>query len=156
MIVLDREDLNDQAGMERALRGYFAKAAVEYAGSFNVLLGAELTSCDYEKSAIVLAVEPKPWMRNPIDILHGGISATLLDMTMGMLCRYCSGGYMTPTIDLNVSYLRPGPMDRRLYIRAELTKRGMSVCHAAGALWAEGAEDRLIATAVGTYYVTKR
>ena len=156
MIVLDREDLNDQAGMERALRGYFEKAAVEYAGSFNILIGAELASCDYEKSVIVLTVEPKPWMRNPIDILHGGVSATLLDMTMGMLCRYCSGGYMTPTIGVQVDYLRPGPMDRRLYIRAELTKRGRTVCHAAGVLWAEGAEDRPIATATGTYYVKER
>ena len=154
MIVLDRKDLNDQAGMERALRGYFEKAAVEFAGSFNVLLGVELASCDFEKSSLVLTLEPKPWMRNPINILHGGVTATLLDMTMGMLCRYCSGGYMTPTISLDVNYLRPGPMDRRLYIRAELAKRGRSVCHAAGVLWAEGTEDRPIASASGTYYVT--
>ena len=156
MIVLNREDLNDQAGMERALRGYFEKAAVEFAGSFNVLLGAELSSCDFENSAIVLTVEPKPWMRNPIANLHGGVTATLLDMTMGMLCRYCSGGYMTPTISLNVDYLRPGSVDDRLYIRAELTKRGRSICHASGLLWAEGAADKPIAAASGTYFVTKQ
>ena len=156
MIVLKKEDLRDQAGMERALRGYFEEAAVEYAGTFNVLLDVKLVSCDFEKSTVVLAMDPKPWMRNPMDILHGGVSATLLDMTMGLLCRYCSGGHMTPTIHMDVSYLCPGPMDRRLYVRAELTKRGMSVCHAASSLWAEGAEDRRIATASAAYYVTKR
>jgi hypothetical protein len=47
-------------------------------------------------------------------------------------------------------------MDKRLYVRADLTKRGMSVCYAVGSMWAEGAEDKLIATASAAYYVTKR
>lgn len=156
MIVLKKEDLGDQAGMERAFLGYFEEAAVEFAGTFNVLLDTKLVSCDYEKSTVVLAMDPKPWMRNPMNILHGGVTASLLDMTMGLLCRYCSGGHMTPTVKMDVSYLRSGPMDKRLYVRADLTKRGMSVCYANGVMWAEGAEDKPIATSSGAYYVTKR
>lgn len=153
MIVLKPEDLLDQAGMERAFRGYFEDAAREFAGQFNTMLDTKVADCDYEGQTVTLYMDPKPWMGNPMGILHGGVTASVLDMTMGLLCRYFSGGYMTPTVNMDVSYLRSGPLDRRLYIRAELQKRGMSICYAAGKLWAEGTEDRLIATAAAAYYV---
>ena len=153
MIVLDKNDLGDQAGMERAFRRYFVDAEEQFAGQFNVLLGARLWDCDFDRSVATLYMDPKPWMGNPMGILHGGVTASVLDMTMGLLCRYCSGGYMTPTVSMNVDFLRSGSLDKRLFIRAELTKRGMSVCYAQGRLWAEGEEDRLIATASASYYV---
>ena len=156
MIVLNKEDLNDQAGMERAFRGYFVDAARVFDGQFNTMLGTELYSCDFETSTVTLVMDPKPWMGNPMGILHGGVTASVLDMTMGLLCRYCSGGNMTPTVNMNVSYLRSGPLDKRLYIRADLTKRGMTICYASGSIWAEGAEDKPIATSTGAYYVVSR
>lgn len=155
MIVLKKEDLHDQAGMERAFRGYFADAKREFSGQFNTMLGVEVAECDFEKSTVTLVMEPKPWMGNPIGILHGGITASLLDMTMGLLCRYCSGGHMTPTVNMDVQYLRSGPLDKKLYIHAELTKRGFSICYANGSLWAEGERENLIATSSGAYYVAQ-
>ena len=155
MIVLKKEDLNSQEGMERAFRGYFVEAKRQFEGQFNTMLGTELEACSYEKQTVTLTMAPQPWMGNPMGILHGGVTASVLDMTMGLLCRYFSGGYMTPTVSMNVQYLRAGSLDRRLYIRAELTKRGMGVCYALGRLWEEGAEDRLLATSSGAYYVTK-
>ncbi len=156
MIILRKEDLCDQAGMERAFRQYFVDAKRQYDGTFNQMLEAELYECSFADSTVTLCLTPKPWMSNPMEILHGGVAASVLDMTMGLLCRYCSGGYMTPTVGMDVQFLRPGPLDRRLFIRAELTKRGLSVCHATGAMWAEGAEDKLIATSSGVYFVTQR
>ena len=155
MIVLRKEDLRDQAGMERAFREYFVLAKQQFDGQFNNMLEAELAFCDHAERFVVLAMEPKPWMCNPMGILHGGITASVLDMTMGLLCRYCSGGYMTPTVSMDVQYLRAGPLDRRLYIRADLTKAGRSVCYATGRLWAEGEEKRPIATSSGAYFVAQ-
>ena len=156
MILLRKEDLHDQAGMERAFRGYFVDAAREFKGQFNTMLGTELHACDYEAGRVILCLDPKPWMGNPMGILHGGVTASLLDMTMGLLCRYYSGGAMTPTISMNVQYLHAGSLDRRLYVEAELTKCGFSICYAAGRMWAVGNEERLIATSSGSYYVTQR
>ena len=154
MIVLPKEDLTSQEGMERALSRYFIDAKREFDGQFNTMLAPDMASCSYEKKTATLFVDPKPWMGNPLGILHGGVTASLLDMAMGLLCRYFSGGYMTPTISMGVQYLRAGSLDRRLFIRAELTKQGLGVCYAEGRLWEDGAEDRLIATASGAYYVT--
>ncbi len=153
MIVLPPEDLTSQEGMERALRRYFSDAKREFDGQFNTMLGPEFRSCSFEKKTVTLSLRPQPWMGNPLSVLHGGVTASLLDMAMGLLCRYFSGGYMTPTVSMGVQYLRAGSLDRTLIIRAELTKRGLSICYAEGRLWEEGAEDRLIATASGAYYV---
>jgi uncharacterized protein (TIGR00369 family) len=154
MIILPKEDLHDQAGMERSFRSYFEYVKQECDGTFNCMLGAELVSCDYEKKTVLLKMETQSWMTNPSNMLHGGVTASILDMTMGLLCRYCSGGYMTPTIDMSVSYLRPAPLNETLYIQAQVTHRGMSVCHATGTAWAAGAQNKPVATASGSYYVT--
>jgi uncharacterized protein (TIGR00369 family) len=156
MIVLAKEDLHSQEGMERAFHSYFAYVKEDCDGTFNNMLGAELVSCDYEGRTVLLKMDTKSWMTNPSDMLHGGVTASILDMTMGLLCRYFSGGYMTPTIDMSVSYLRPAPLNETLYIQAKVTKPGISVCHATGTAWPEGAPDKPVATSTGSYYVTHK
>lgn len=158
MIVLRNEDLHDQAGMERAFRWYFEHVGddPDCRGTFNTMLAAQFESCDYARRVLILRMEAQHWMSNPGRMLHGGVTASILDMAMGLLCRYCSGGHMTPTVSMSVDYLRPAPLDRALYIRAEVTSRGFSICHAVGSMWADGTPEKLLATASGAYYVTGR
>lgn len=158
MIVLAKEDLKDQAGMERAFRWYFQHVSddPDCRGTFNTMLGAGFERCDYDEKSLVVSMEAQHWMANPSSILHGGVTASILDMAMGLLCRYCSGGYMTPTIDMSVSYLRPVPLHKKLLVRADVTMSGFTICHAVGSLWAEDAPEKLLATATGSYYVTRR
>lgn len=158
MIVLLPEDLHDPAGMARAFRWYFEHVGEdpECADTFNTMLGCRFEDCDYDRRTLVLSLKGAHWMSNPSNMLHGGVTAAVLDMTMGLLCRYCSGGYMTPTIDMSVSYLRPAPVDRRLFVEARVTRRGLNICHAVGRMWAEGAPDVELATSAGSYYVTHK
>ena len=156
MIEMKQEDLSDQAGMERAFADYFRQVAETEPGTFNAMLHPALIRCDFARQELVIGADIQDWMRNPGGILHGGISASLLDFTMGLLCRYCSGGRMTPTVSMEVSYLRSGPMHGRICIGARLTKRGGTFDHALSSLWTEGEEDRLLATAAGVYYVDRR
>ena len=156
MIVMDKDDLKSQEGMERAFRAYFADMKQNHDGTFNGMLGAEFVSCDYEKKTVVVAMETKDWMTNPSNMVHGGVTASILDFTMGLLARYGTTGYMTPTISMEVSYLRPGPLDRRILVEAQISMAGFTVCHVTGKAWAEGAPEKLIATSAGAYYVTRR
>ncbi len=158
MIVLPKEDLRDQAGMERAIRWYFdnVEKDPESDGTFNTMLACRFERCDYEKSTLVLSMQGRKWMSNPLRMLHGGVTAAALDMCMGLLSRYCTGGYMTPTVDMSVSFLRPGPCDGTVYIEAQVTKRGFSICHAVSRMWAEGEENAPLATASASYYVTHK
>lgn len=158
MIVLPREYLHDQEGMEHAFRWYFENVCSDPQcdGTFNTMLDARFESCDHERRRLVISIEGVRWMSNPSSILHGGVTAAVLDMAMGLLCRYCTGGYMTPTIDMSVSYLRPAPLGKKLMIEAEVTKPGFSICHVIGRMWVDGAEDAVLATSAGSYYVTHR
>lgn len=156
MIVMDKADLKSQEGMERAFRAYFAYAKEHFGGTFNGMLGAELVSCDYEKKTLLVAMDTQDWMTNPSRMVHGGVTASILDFAMGLLARYATTGYMTPTISMEVSYLRPAPLNARIYVEAQVSMAGFTVCHVTAKAWAEGTPDKLIATSAGAYYVTRR
>lgn len=156
MIVFDKADLKTQEGMERAFQHYFRWMREECDGTFNAMLGGELVSCDFEKKIVLIAMETKDWMTNPSHIVHGGITASILDFTMGLLARYCTTGYMTPTVSMEVSYLRPMPLGKTVYVEAAVTMAGFSVCHVTAKCWAEGSPEKLIATGTGAYYITRR
>ena len=152
MIEMDKADLTGQAGMVRAISGYLARLSAGGDGTFNGMLDAKLTRCDYEKRTLVLRVDTKRWMENPNGVIHGGVSAAMLDMTMGTLTRYFTGGGMTPTISMTVNYLHPVPVNAAVYIQAEVTMLGFTLCHAEGRLWAEDRPEQLLCTATGVYY----
>lgn len=155
MIYLDKNDLKSQEGMERAFAGYFADVRRSCDGTFNAMLDASLERCDYAGKSLTLRMELKGWMTNPGGILHGGVSASAMDLTMGLLCRYFGGGVMTPTVSMEVSYQHPGVIGGQLLIRADLTSCGFHLCHAASRAWMEGGEDRTVCTASGVYFISR-
>lgn len=154
MVLMKQEDLLDQAGMERAFRGYFEDVKRECTGTLNDMLDARLLQCDREGKTVELWAETRPWMANPGGITHGGIIGAYLDVVMGLLCRYFSGGRMTVSIHMDVNYLRAVPIGESLRIGARLTKAGASICFVEGYIRA-GEGEQLFATASGAYSVAK-
>jgi uncharacterized protein (TIGR00369 family) len=74
------------------------------------LLGMSIKAV--EPGVVVFGLRTAPQFANPHGILHGGITATLLDSAMG--CAVLSElppdvGYTT--VDLSVTYLRPVRLD---------------------------------------------
>jgi len=153
MIVMAPEDLRDQAGMERAFRRYFADVREQCPGTLNAMLEPRLVAWDFREKTVTLAVDTRPWMANPGGIVHGGVTAACLDLVMGLLCRYFSGGRMTRTVHQDVDYLRAAKIGKTLCIRAESIKLGSSLCFTRGTVWAEGDPERPLASAVGCYAV---
>lgn len=106
-----------------------------------------------EQGHVSFTVRTRSAFGNPMGGLHGGITATLLDSAMG-----CAVFSVLPadtaytTVDLNVSYLRPVPLDgTRLWAHGEVVHQGRTIATANGRLVDEN--DRLIATAVTTCLV---
>ena len=155
MIKMKPEDMLDQTGMERAFADYFQQLAEQDEVAFNNMLDPRFVSCDFAQRSLTLRMEAKPWMVNPGGILHGGITASLMDFVMGVLARYYGGGYMTPTVSMEMSYLRPGPAQNGICFDAKITRLGRTLIHTTGSLWVEGAPDRLVATSTGVYYVNR-
>jgi len=84
--------------------------------------------------------------------LHGGVTGAFLELTalaQGLWITKCTR-YLK-TIDLTVSYLRPG-RTADTWGRAEVTKQGRSVAHVSCTAWQED-RHRPIATAQGHFFV---
>lgn len=156
MIRIPEDCLGSQSGMERALAHYFESLYEGHGDTLNALLKPELLGCDFEEKSLTLAVNTETWMANPNLILHGGITATLADIGMGLVSRYFAGGKLTPTVNMNISYHSAVPMGVKLCCRAGCVKLGFSMVSAEARLWVEGQEDVPVATAMATYYVNHR
>lgn len=156
MIAIPEETLHDQAGMERAFQLYFERLYADCAGTMNALLKPRVAECCFEKRSLTIAVTIETWMVNPNGRLHGGVTATVADMVMGLVSRYFSGGKLTPTIHMDVTYLSPAALGEELCCRAECVKAGFTIDSATARLWVPGREETPVATATATYYVNRR
>lgn len=85
---------------------------------------------------------------NPAGQVQGGIIAAMLDDTMGpALVATLEPNHFAPTLNLNVSFLRPG-LPGIFTGKGVVVKKGHSICYLAGELF--DANDKLVATATAT------
>ena len=131
---------------------------------FNQMLGLELNQLD--KNQVTMSFSMKPALIGNFlqGILHGGVISSVLDMAGGMAVMaqaiYKNADRSreelltvlgkTSTVDLQVSYLRPGKGD--LFIaKAWLIKGGNKISFTRMELLNQ--EESLIATGNGTYLI---
>ena len=86
------------------------------------LLGLEISYGEADDCTVRLAV--KDFMYNPQGSLHGGIIATVLDISMGHLLQHSAGVGMT--LQMNTQYIKPA---RAGVVQAHATflRRGRSI-----------------------------
>jgi uncharacterized protein (TIGR00369 family) len=124
-------------------------------GALTTMLKPRFESFDLKKLTLTCSFLTEDWSRNPNGVVHGGIIASMLDTVMGTLSTWNSGTVPTPTVMLQVSYIRPVPLNTRVYIRAHITNTGRTLSHTTGDAWLESAPGKTVATAVGSYFVTE-
>lgn len=148
-------ELFSQAGMEISCQKFSHRLnseTDERGPSFNVLMKSRYESCDYEQKTLILSFPVENYMRNPAGVMHGGAMAGAMDIAMGSLTFYFSGEYLTPTINMNVSYERPGIVGKRLFVESQVLSCGKTMAYATAKAWMEGQEDKIVGSAAGTYY----
>ena len=69
---------------------------------------------DGPAGSLLFACRTEQSMSNPMGIVHGGVTASLVDTCMGVACTAQSGGLPTPTVTMTVNYARPVPLDREI------------------------------------------
>lgn len=69
-------------------------------------LGMEVESV--EDGSVAFSMHAEEWMCNPAGVVHGGMTATLLDtvLTLAVMTKIPAGS-SAQTIDMNVHYVRP-------------------------------------------------
>ena len=67
------------------------------------------------------------WEANKVGNIHGGIIASIADMTAGVLARYCAGESFAPTASLDIKYVRPAKVGDVLVATARLVHAGRRI-----------------------------
>lgn len=122
-------------------------------GRANAMIEPNFVSCSEANASITLEYEVKAWETNSNNVMHGGISATILDTTMGILANYlCIGGgrSFAPTVSMMINYLRPIPVGQIFVVEAKIASFGKNLITVTGEGRMKGAED-LSVTASATY-----
>ena len=148
-------ELFSQAGMELACQKFSARinAETDHRGtSFNVNMKSRYESCDFAAKTLLLSFPVEEYMRNPAGVMHGGAVAGAMDIAMGSLTFYMSGEFLTPTINMNVSYERPVPTGKRLFVQSTCLSCGKTMAYATARAWMEDTPEKIVASASGTYY----
>ena len=120
-------------------------------GTVNSMLAPDYHSCSFEEGSVTLTFKVQKWETNRIGILHGGITAAAFDYAMGMLARFYADQNFTPTVSMEIKYIRPVELGETLLVKARVVSVGKKIIH----LTVEGRSqesDKLTATGAGIFY----
>ena len=114
---------------------------------FAKLIGMELV--DLRPDEAVIKIEMRDDLRQPSGVLHGGVTATLIDTAMAFAVRTrLEINEATATIDLTVHYLRPH-ITGTFTCTAKVVRAGKRIFTVSADVVNE--DGKHIATAVSTY-----
>ena len=114
---------------------------------FAKLIGMRLV--DLKPDEAVISIEMRDDLRQPSGVLHGGVTATLIDTAMAFAVRTRIGSEgATATIDLTVHYLRPH-LTGTFTCTARVVRAGKRIFTVSADVHNE--EGKLIATGLSTY-----
>jgi uncharacterized protein (TIGR00369 family) len=114
---------------------------------FAKLIGMKLV--DLEPDVAKISIEMRDDLRQPSGVLHGGVTATLIDTAMAFAVRTRLGvSEATATIDLTVHYLRPH-LTGTFICTANVVRAGKRIFTVSADVHNE--EGVLIATGLSTY-----
>jgi uncharacterized protein (TIGR00369 family) len=116
---------------------------------FNALL--ELKLVRLHRDGVTIECRMRPDLMNGSGVLHGGVTATLADVAVGMaLARHLGRPRAGTTVEMKVNYLRP-VTHGKITARAHLLKVGARLCCGSVEIW--DGEKRPVAAALATYMI---
>lgn len=114
---------------------------------FAKLIGMQLV--DLQIDTAILKIEMRDELRQPSGVLHGGVTATLIDTAMAFAVRTrLPIDQATATIDLTVHYLRPH-ISGTFVCTAKVVRAGRRIFTVSADVTNE--EGKLLATGLSTY-----
>ncbi|HRI04558.1 MAG TPA: PaaI family thioesterase [Pyrinomonadaceae bacterium] len=114
---------------------------------FSKLIGMKLVKLEVDEAQI--SIDMRDDLRQPSGVLHGGVTATLIDTAMAFAVRTRLGiDEATATIDLTVHYLRPH-ITGIFTCTAKVVRAGKRIFTVSADV--HGEDGNLIATGLSTY-----
>ena len=121
--------------------------SVLHNNEFAKMIGMKLIGMKSDEATI--EIEMRDQLRQPHGLLHGGVTATLIDTAMAFaVITVLTREEKASTVDLNVHYLRPH-LDGKIFCTAKVVKAGKRLLTVSAEVVNE--QGKLIATALSTY-----
>ena len=116
---------------------------------FNAHVGMKLVRL--HKDGVTIECAMRPELLNGSGVLHGGVTATLADVAVGMaLARHLGRPRSATTVEMKINYLRP-VAHGKITARSHLVKVGSRLC--CGRVEIFDAAKRPVAAALITYMI---
>lgn len=109
----------------------------------------ELLSMSEGKASFKMKVEESH--QNPMGNLHGGMTATLVDMLTTLVTFTSPPHKLGVSVDMSISYLRPVPVGEDVTINAEVIKMGRTLVFTGAELLNK--DGKLVAKASHTKFI---
>lgn len=107
-----------------------------------------------DKNSCEITIPINPILNNSFEMVHGGVTATILDTAMGTLANYLlPEGFGAVTNQLNIHYIVPGIGDS-LHCRAEIIHQGSKTVVLSGEAFRS--DGKKIAYATGTFFIIQK
>jgi len=139
-----------QEELERRTRGEAERR--KHLAGISSMLALDVVHVDAARQEMVTAFRAAPWTENVNGTVHGGIITVAFDSSMGILCHSTVSPRRGPTIQLNVSFLRPVGIGDTMYVRVRILRTGRNLVWLQGVAWTAD-EDKPCASAEGTFYI---
>ncbi|MBM6830077.1 PaaI family thioesterase [Anaerotignum lactatifermentans] len=109
-------------------------------------------SCDFLAGESVMSFQVLDWELNPQQMIHGGITSTGFDTSLGMLCHYYASPNILTTVNLSTSFLRPIRLGDTMFFHSKIKSFGRSLVTMDGEVYLKSS-GKLAATATGTFKI---
>lgn len=114
----------------------------------------DMTTQIMDDDSIEISVPITPLLANNLGIVHGGLTATLLDTAMGTAAnRHLDLHQAAVTSEMKINFTSPGT-GSKLTCKAKVLHRGKQMIVTEGKVF--GDEGQLIALATGTFFVIRK
>lgn len=121
--------------------------SVLHNNDFAKMIGMKLI--EMKPNQATIEIEMRDQLRQPHGLLHGGVTATLIDTAMAFAVITClTREEKASTVDLNVHYLRPH-LEGKISCTAKIIKAGKRLLTVSAEVANE--QGKLIATSLATY-----
>lgn len=100
---------------------------------------------DVKRGFIAIEYDTRSEMANPMNILHGGAQAAMIDDSIGIACATLGYKNFMITIDCRLDFLGRVPIGSKVLIKARVVREGKNIIHAEARSYL--ADDSLVAVA---------
>lgn len=148
---IENSSESDLQSLAFVLKGIQNKISEKNSSYIDGLLHME-RKIDKESCEITIPVNQV--LYNNLDIVHGGITATLLDTTMGSLANsLLPRGFGAVTNQMNIHYIAPG-IGEKLRCVAEMIHQGSKTMVVEGTVFRD--DGRKIAYSTSTFFIIQK